>query len=68
MSMMIGNLIGLAVAKHRIAIQREADMIEAHGLDEGHIRGGVTAVEMLFAVALRSYSPRKPMAQVDAML
>jgi len=42
----------LAAPEHRIAIQREPGMVEAHRLDERDVLRGVVGVEVLFGVAL----------------
>ncbi|GAC1638705.1 MAG: hypothetical protein NVS9B14_19390 [Candidatus Acidiferrum sp.] len=62
-----GNVIGLAAAKHRLAIQRKPDVIEAHGFDESNVLCSVIGVEVLFGVALRIEYLREPMAEIDAV-
>ncbi len=62
-----GDAIGLAAAKHRIAIQRKANVVEAHRFDEGNILRGVVGVEVFLCVALRIEDLGEPMAEIDAV-
>src|SRR5438876_7532170 len=62
-----GDAIGLAASEHRIAIESEANVIEAHRFDEGNILRGVVGVEMFFGVALGVEDLGEPMAKIDAV-
>src|SRR5882724_12770460 len=62
-----GDAIGLAASEHRIAIQRKANVIEAHRFDEGNILRGVVGVEMFFRVALGIEDLGEPVAKIYAV-
>src|SRR5438552_3922645 len=62
-----GDAIGLAASEHRIAIESEANVIEAHRFDEGNILRGVVGVEMFFGVALEVEDLKEPMTKIDAV-
>jgi hypothetical protein len=52
--------------EHRLRIDAEPDVIEAHLLDENDVGVGGPGFKVLFGVALRVEDLREPFAEVDA--
>ena len=60
-------MVGHVVPHHGLGIHAEADVIKAHGFDQGNVVRRDPGFEMLFGVALGIVDLRKPLTEVDAM-